>query len=57
MALRYKDAGNRQILGEKQWAIFYHCEAIPQCCSLNRARVYGFCLEIMRHRPFRDRFV
>jgi len=31
MALRYKDAGNRQILGKKQWAIFYHCGGIPQC--------------------------
>ena len=31
MALRYKDAGNRQILGKKRWAIFYHCGGIPQC--------------------------
>jgi hypothetical protein len=31
--------------------------AIPQCCSLYRDRVCDFCLEIMRHCPFRDRFV
>ncbi|PUB50005.1 hypothetical protein AC520_3565 [Enterobacter sp. OLF] len=57
MALRYKDAGNRQIPGKKQWAIFYHCGGIPQCSSLYHERVCCFCLEIMRHRPFCDRFV
>ncbi|EGK58778.1 hypothetical protein HMPREF9086_3271 [Enterobacter hormaechei ATCC 49162] len=56
MALRYIDAGNRQILGRKQWAIFYHCGPIPQCRSLYPVRDCCFCLEIMRHSPFCDRF-
>ncbi|EFC56106.1 hypothetical protein ENTCAN_07110 [Enterobacter cancerogenus ATCC 35316] len=57
MALRYKGAGIRRIPGKKQWAIFYHCRAIPQCRSLHQVRVYCFCLEFKLHSPFCDRFV
>jgi hypothetical protein len=53
MALRYKDAGNRQIReNDGQYSI-----TVDSSMLFPSDRVCDFCLEIMRHCPFRDRFV